>query len=96
MVEGKTNKRNGSGKGIDFVNFPTGEVTTNTIPDYNKEYARGVRCNTSGTLAVKLVNMDADVNIPVTADFKELYDIEVVRASGGTITPDGTNVMLFW
>ncbi len=93
----RSNSRNGSGKGIDFVDFPTADVNdTSTLPDFDQGFARGVRSTVDGTLNVKLTGQVANVVIPVLAGVKEMYDIEKIFVSGGTITPDGSNVMLFW
>ena len=93
------NVRNGSGRGIPFANYPTAEVVDTSLIPTGKQpiaYARGVECTEDGTLNVRLAYMDSDILINVQAGVPKLYDIVALRSTGGSITPDGTNVMLFW
>jgi hypothetical protein len=88
--------RNGTGRGITFVNTPTapivvGECVTNGF-NAPADTARGFTSTSDGTVEITLPHC-GDVTVTTTAGVKEFYDILEIK-DGGTIAL--TNITLFW
>jgi len=90
----KENGRDGTGKSIVAVNFPTATTATEGLGGKSDGAScRGFVSSVDGSVKVLLTGMDVFVEIPVLAGVYNLFSVDTIYDDGAVAI---TNIMLFW